>query len=299
MGPKAISLCAGLVGGVLLTLAVQYALEKPVQAPRAAPPDPLITKLLADQAEGERRVADATERARAAEAELAAREAANEAATRELEELRRRLAPKEVAGAEAPRPTAPPTGEELLKGVGEFGSALGQVIQGQGEEAKAKLRELFARGGQAAVDLLVGKFEDPATEIGLRVAIAHALAQSGNEEAIAALKAVLADPAEEDMIKLRLASHGLAFTDAEGVEPALLDAAHRAADTGVRANAAFGLARRRSPEGLALYVKATDEAMANRDPAALQYLGGSCSSATRRCRRCGSGCSRTRSRRRS
>ncbi|HEY7513425.1 MAG TPA: HEAT repeat domain-containing protein, partial [Vicinamibacteria bacterium] len=138
----------------------------------------------------------------------------------------------------------------------------------------AEIRDLFARGGQPAVDLLVGKFKDPATEIGLRVAIAHALAQSGNKEAVEALKAVLADPAEEDMIQLRLASHGLAFTDAEGVEPALLDAAHRAADTGVRANAAFGLARRKNAEGLALYVKATDEAMANRDPAALQYLGG-------------------------
>ncbi len=261
---KTFWLCAGLAGGVLLTLGVQYAVREPEDAARAAPArDPAA---LADlRAENERlRQEVASERTRVEQLRD------NIARMVEPEDRIVEGVPK---GPLAEAPQAPPTDAEILKAVGDFGAALGEIMQGGGEDAKKSIRDLFARGGKPAVDLLVAKFEDDATDIGLRVAIAHALAQSGNQGAIASLTKVLADP-EAGMLELRLASNGLAFSDAEGIDDSLLRVAHQAADTGARANAAFGLARRKNPEGIALYVKATDEAMANRDPAALQYLGG-------------------------
>ena len=265
-------LCAGLVGGVLLTLGVQYALREPVEPTRAAPSRD--SAALAElRAENERlRNAAATEKTRANQMEDQLHQMLKQfdKQTAELvRELRRPPGETEVPSV----PLGPPTDEEVMQAVGDFGDALGQILQGGGEEAKQNIRDLFARGGKPAVDLLVAKFEDDATDIGLRVAIAHALAQSGDQGAIASLTAVLADP-EAGMLELRLASHGLAFTDAPGIDDSLLRVAHQAADTGARANAAFGLARRKNPEGIGLYLKATDEAMANRDPAALQYLGG-------------------------
>lgn len=275
---KTFWLCGGLVGGVLLTLGVQYALRQPPEAARA--PDAArvaeVKRGLAEaRAENERLAAEV----RKSQAELAAQIArTNEFAAR-LKELGREIdefkgeAKGTAEGAMPPAPTSPPTDEEIMKAVGDFGAALGEIMQGGGEEAKKDIRDLFARGGRPAVDLLVAKFEDDATDIGLRVAIAHALAQSGNQGAIASLTGVLADP-EAGMLELRLASHGLAFTDAEGIDDSLLRVAHQASDTGARANAAFGLARRKNPEGIGLYMKATDEALANRDPTALAYLGG-------------------------
>jgi hypothetical protein len=263
-------LWAGLSGGVLLTLGVQYALREAeeLNTQRAPPPSAVLAEL---RAENERLQQEVATAAKAADEQRKLNRALEEKAAL-LEAAARRAEPTPPAAPEAPSAT-PPTGEEILKAVGDFGDALGQIIRGGGEEAKKKIQDLFARGGKPAVDLLVAKFEDDATDIGLRVAIAHALAQSGNPDAIASLSEVLADP-EAGMLELRLASHGLAFTDAPGIDDALLAVAHRAADTGARANAAFGLARRKNPEGIGLYLQATDEAMANRDPAALQYLGG-------------------------
>lgn len=262
-------LFGGLAAGALLMFGIQAALRGPRDAARAARDSTANAELLAEN-----------ERMREA---LAAEKTRNEQLLRQNEQLveKARLVIEGIermrAGENPPAPEAPsdrpPTDEEIMSGVETFGAALGSIIQGGGEEEKAKLRALFARAGPRAVELLVGKFEDDATDIGLRVAIAHALAQSGNPDAVASLTAVLADP-EAGMLELRLASHGLAFSDAEGIDDALLGVAHRAADTGARANAAFGLARRKHPEGVGLYLKATDEALANRDPAAFQYLGG-------------------------
>lgn len=269
-------LCAGLLGGVLLTLGIRHALKRPEEAPRAkaghkapaeAREDVLRLQMELDKAE--------VEKAKAVQEGMEALARIHQL-LEDNEELRRRVGPaREPPGAAAPpsAPAAPPTDEEIMKAVGDFGAALGEIMQGGGEEAKKDIRDLFARGGRPAVDLLVAKFEDDATDIGLRVAIAHALAQSGNQGAIASLTGVLADP-EAGMLELRLASHGLAFTDAEGIDDSLLRVAHQASDTGARANAAFGLARRKNPEGIGLYMKATDEALANRDPTALAYLGG-------------------------
>jgi hypothetical protein len=264
--PRTIWLCAGLAGGVLLTLGIQHALREPEQAARATPSreSAVVTEL---RAENERlREAARTERVRADQ--LAELLAVDHQKRDELDRAGHKASPP------APEaPSAPPTDEEILKGVGEFGAALGEIMQGRGEEARKELRDLLARAGEHGVELLIAKFDDDAADIGLRVAIAHALAQSGNEDAIEWLKATVEDP-EAGMLELRLASHGLAFSDALGIDNALLAVAHKTADTGARANAAFGLARRKNPEGLALYLKATDEALANRDPAALQYLGG-------------------------
>ncbi len=272
MGPmnRTFWLCAGLLGGVLLTLGVQYAVREPEDTARAAPEMASMGQAIAE-------ARDARERAEAEVAESRAKLAALMAAAQEGEQDRERL--KALAAeldrkvGTPPAPQAPPTDEEIMKGVGEFGEALGQIFQGGGEEARKELRDLLARAGKHGVDLLVEKFEDDATDIGLRVAIAHALAQSGNPDAVASLTKILANP-EAGMLELRLATHGLAFSDAAGTDEALLRVAHQAADTGARANAAFGLARRKNPEGVGLYMKATDEALANRDPTALAYLGG-------------------------
>lgn len=273
-------LCAGLLGGALLTFGIQQALKPPKEAPRATADQ----KALADAREKAQRLQrEIEELQRQADDSVAAKNEAvikaSEIATRnadllkEIEQLRGGSKGAPGAGAAPSPPTTPPTDDEVMKAVGDFGASLGEIMQGGGEEAKQKLRDLFARGGKPMVDLLVAKFADDATDIGLRVAIAHALAQSGNPDAIASLTKVLADP-EAGMLELRLASHGLAFSDAEGIDDALLGVAHKTVDTGARANAAFGLARRKNPEGIGLYAKATDEAMANRDPAALQYLSG-------------------------
>jgi hypothetical protein len=264
--PKTIWLCAGLAGGVFLTLGIQHALREPEQAARAAPSrEPAVVAELRRDNE-DLRATVAIEKARADQFQKDL-----EAAKRD-QAVGLRPAKDTPPAPDAPSDT-PPTDDELMKGVETFGASLGEIMQGRGEEARKELRDLLARAGEHGIELLVAKFGDDATDIGLRVAIAHALAQSGDPGAIEWLKTTVSDP-EAGMLELRLASHGLAFSDAEGIDNALLAVAHKTADTGARANAAFGLARRKNPEGLALYLKATDEALANRDPAALQYLGG-------------------------
>lgn len=275
---KAVWLCAGIAGGVLLTLGIQYALDGPTPARTSA-----TAKSLADAQEkvGQlerdldalREIVDEV-RHQKDEALIKASEvlALNEELVKQLERFRQPDG-KEAEGTPTTVPGTPPTDDEIMRGVERFGAALGEILQGTGEQATKDLRALLARAGERGVELLVAKFEDDATGIDTRVALAHALAQSGSPEATTALTKVLEDP-EAGMLEVRLASHGLAFSDAEGIDDTLLAVAHRTADTGARANAAFGLARRKHPEGVGLYAKATDEAMANRDPAALQYLQG-------------------------
>ncbi len=261
--------CAAFAGGVLLTLGVQYALRvaDDMNTQRA----PVRDGLAELRAENERLREEAAMVAKLKDERLELNRRLEEQGVL-LKAATESAQPAPPEAPEAPSDT-PPTDEEIMKGVGEFGEALGEIIQGGGEEAKKELRDLLARAGKHGVDLLVKKFEDDATDIGLRVAIAHALAQSGNPDAVASLTKVLANP-EAGMLELRLATHGLAFSDAPGTDDALLRVAHQASDTGARANAAFGLARRKNPEGVGLYMKATDEALANRDPTALQYLSG-------------------------
>jgi len=279
MSAKSLWLCVGLAGGVLLTLGLQYALRKPDEPARADPELARLRQAVATERErGEAEVAKAQAELAKVQTEAAAQAAANEKSKEALEKLKAELASAQDLPAKAPAKagapsTSPPTDDELMKGIGDFGASLGAILQGGGEDAKKAIRDLLARAGKHGIDLLVAKFKDDATDMQLRVVLAHALAQSGNEEAITTLKNILADP-ETGLVELRFASHGLAFSDAPGIDDALLGVASRAADTGARANAAFGLARRKNPAGIDLYAKATDEAMANRDPAALQYLSG-------------------------
>ncbi len=271
MGPmnRTSWVCAGLAGGVLLTLGVQALQQEldDLNTQRA----PVRDGLAELRAENERLREEAAMVAKLKDERLELNRRLEEQGVL-LKAATESAQPAPPEAPEAPSDT-PPTDEEIMKAVGAFGAELGEVIGGGGEEAKQKIRDLFARAGKHGVDLLVEKFEDDATDIQLRVFIAHALAQSGNPDAVASLTKVLANP-EAGMIELRLATHGLAFSDAPGTDDALLRVAHQAADTGARANAAFGLARRKNPEGVGLYMKATDEALANRDPTALQYLGG-------------------------
>jgi hypothetical protein len=271
MSAKTLWLCAGLLGGVLLTLGIQSALREPPVAERApAGEKAALAELRAERDRAARRAEDAEARLGRLQDEQKRTEESLAEAKAEAKRLREEAA--KPAAPEAPS-GKPPTDDELMAGVEKFGESLGAIIQGGGEGAKKELRDLIARAGKHGVDLLVAKFEDDATDLQLRAVLAHALAQSGNADAIALLKGVLADPAA-GMLELRLATHGLAFSDEDGLDDALLATAHKAADTGARANAAFGLARRKHPEGVDLYAKATDEAFANRDPVAIQYLSG-------------------------
>jgi hypothetical protein len=274
---KAVWLCGALAGGVLLTLGIQYALREPEDAARAAPDAAVVAEVrrgLAEARAENERLAAALQKA---QTDLAAATARTDEFATKLEELGKEIDRVKGEGTPPPAPEAPsktpPTDDELMKGVETFGESLGAIIQGGGAQAKKDLQELLARAGKHGVEILVAKFEDDATDISMRAVLAHALAQSGNPEAVAALTGILSDP-EAGMLEMRLASHGLAFSDAEGIDDALLGVAHKATDTGARANAAFGLARRKHAEGVGLYAKATDEAFANRDPAALQYLSG-------------------------
>jgi hypothetical protein len=277
MSAKTLWLCAGLVGGVLLAIGIQYAVrEAPEPARAPVEIESLKREVAAARDERGRAQADLAD----AQAKLVAAQTANEELRKEIEKAK---ACMEEGAKSSPAPagkpaegavkTGPPTDEELLKGIDTFGASLQAILTGQGEDAKKELRDLLARAGKHGLDLLLAKFEDDATDFRMRLFLAHALAQSGNPEAIQELQKVLADP-DAGLVELRLATHGLAFSDAPGLDDSLLAVARNTADTGARANAAFGLARRKNAEGLDLYLKATDEAMANRDPAGLQYLGG-------------------------
>jgi len=274
---KAVLLLAGVAVGVLGTLGIRYALGDS-DAGRSSPLQAEVNKLRAAQEVAERNLQAAQARGDVLKAETERQQAQLEKLNRDFAKLTETMGAKAPAAPEAPSDTAakegpPPTDDEIMKGVGKFGASLQAVILGGGEDAKKEIRDLLARAGEHGIELLVAKFDDDSVDFQMRAVIAHALAQSGDPKAIAKLKAVLADP-ESGMLEMRLASHSLAFSDAEGLDDTLLAVAHKATDTGARANAAFGLARRNNPEGVELYAKATDEAMANRDPAGLQYLYG-------------------------
>lgn len=272
MGTRLAWALAGVAVGVVITLAVESTVEPAARPLRAPPPDRQEALRAADlQRENEKLKADVTA-LRQRTTELAA------TVEQQQEQLQAAEAgapePPEVdpAGAAPQSPTAI-TDEEIEAEIEAFGQALGQIIQGGGEAAKQRLRAFLARGGEAVIAKLADKFKDESAAIGVRVAAAHALAQSGDPDALEELKSTLRDP-DAGMLLHRFASHGLAFSDAEGLETILTVTARRAQDLGARANAAFGLARRGTEEGIPLYMEITDEAIERGDPAGLQYLGG-------------------------
>jgi hypothetical protein len=180
-------------------------------------------------------------------------------------------AAEEPVAAE-PKPTGPPSEEEFANALKAYGESLGAVIQGGGEAAKKRLRAFFARVTPEQIETLLDQYKS-SDDIGAKIVLAHALAQSGRSEAIEALTELVRDH-DLGFLERRFASHGLAFSDDDSVVPVLGEVARGDPDLGARANAAFGLARRGLEDGIDLYAKATDEAFKAKDPVALQYLGG-------------------------
>jgi len=273
MGMKLAWLVAGATAGVVVTLLVKAAVGPEPQTLRAPPPDRTDALRLAELEQENEKLRTAAGALRQKAAQLVATVAAQEEQLKAAEESGPMPGKGVVQPEKPPATLAAPTEEEIKAEMKAFGGALGQIIQGGGEEAKKRLRELLARGGKPLIQALVAKFEDDTTDIGARVVVAHALAQSGDPDALEALKSTLRDP-DAGMLMHRFASHGLAFSDAEGLETILSFTAHKAEDLGARANAAFGLARRGAEEGIPLYMATVDEAIENGDPAGLQYLGG-------------------------
>ncbi|MHC4490369.1 MAG: HEAT repeat domain-containing protein [Planctomycetota bacterium] len=272
MGIKLAWLVAGATAGVVVTLLVKSAVGPEPSTLRAPPPDRTDALRLAElEQENEKlRTEAGTLRQRAAQ--LVARVAEQEEQLKTAEECG--PMPKEADQPEhRPEAHATPTDKEIQAELHAFGQALLRIIQGGGEEAKKRVREFLARGGEPVIHKLVETFRDETAGIDQRAIVAHALAQSGDPDALEALKGALRDP-DAGMLMHRLASHGLAFSDAEGLETVLSLTAHKAEDLGARANAAFGLARRGTAEGIPLYMAITDEAIEKGDPAGLQYLGG-------------------------
>jgi len=169
----------------------------------------------------------------------------------------------------------PVTDDEIKQGIGAFAEHLTQLIYGAetGAAAAAELRDLLGRATPEQMQKLIAVFDDDAENMQRRVVYAHVLAQSEQPEALATLQAALREP-ESGMMVQRFAAHGLAFSDAEGLDTFMLDMAHNHAERGVRANLAFGLQRRGVDEGVPLYFAAVDEALEKGDPSAIQYVGG-------------------------
>ena len=174
-----------------------------------------------------------------------------------------------------PKPVGAPTDDEIRAAVEAFAGQLQNVIVGResGEQAAAALRAVLDRATPEQIRKMIDRLKDDSEDMGARIVLAHALGQSARPEAIAALKGQLEDSGAGLMMH-RFASHALAFSPAEGIEPFMLQTARTFPDRGVRANISFGLNRRGVAEGVDLYFAATDEAFAESDPAALQYLGG-------------------------
>lgn len=268
MGTKLAWLVAGAAAGVVVTLLVQAAVKTDAKTTRAEPPDRKESLQLAELVRENEKLKEDAARLRINAETLVAELAQKE------KQLAEAILPKGADQTdEQPESLAPPTDEEIEAELEAFGQAFVQILQGGGEAAKKRLRDFLARGGKPVIAKLVAKFEDDTTGLGPRSLIAHALAQSGDPEAMEVLKSALRDP-DAGMLMHRLASHGLAFSDAEGLDTILSVTAHKATDPGARANAAFGLARRGNEEGIPLYMAMVDDAIERGDPAGLQYLGG-------------------------
>lgn len=272
MRAKLAWMVAGAAAGAVVTLLVMTAVEPEPKAPHAPPLDRTEAPRIAELERDNERLRTEAAALRQQATELAARVASQE--ERGPADGEGRPAPGAADRAEAPAgQPQPPSEDEIRAELQAFGGALGQIIRGGGEEAKQRLRAFLARGGEPLIRKLIEEFGDETGGIGERSILAHALAQSGHPDALEALKGALRDP-DAGMLMHRLASHGLAFSDAEGLETILSLTAHKAEDMGARANAAFGLARRGAEEGVPLYMATVDEAIEKGDPAGLQYLGG-------------------------
>ncbi|MHC5032481.1 MAG: hypothetical protein ACYTGU_16660 [Planctomycetota bacterium] len=169
----------------------------------------------------------------------------------------------------------PVTDEEIKKGIATFAQSLTSLIYGdeKGAAAAEELRDLLALATPEQMKKLIETFGDDTENMQSRVVLAHVLAQSEHPDALATLEDAVRDP-EAGLMVQRFAAHGLAFSDAEGLDTFMLDMAHNHEERGVRANLSFGLQRRGVDEGVPLYFAAMDEALEQGDPSAIQYVGG-------------------------
>ncbi len=208
-----------------------------------------------------------------------------EALRKENADLRKRIAeleqvtpdPEPASEAEPEKKAAKPTGEltdeDIEKGFKRFGKSFQRILTGKGKKAVEELRELIKRGGPKVLKQVKKLWQDASGDLTRRVIAAHILAQSGDPAALEILSSTLRDP-DQGMIEHRIAAHALAFSDAEGLEPLLLEVARNHKEAGASANAAFGLARRGIEEGIGLYMAATDQAFEEGQPEAIAYLSG-------------------------
>ncbi|MEE8104936.1 MAG: hypothetical protein V3T86_05325 [Planctomycetota bacterium] len=234
-------------------------------------------------AEQDQRLAEQDQRLDADKARLAAAFTLQESLRARLTLLERRAQENEEkaalvaehSGEPATAPDGPPTDDEAKEAIKSLGAQLQGIILGNeaGKKAGEEFRKFFARTTPEQRRKIIEKFEDDTQDIQQRLVIAHALAQSHDPDALEALKAGLRDP-DADLMRKRVSSHGLAFSDAEGLDTFLSEMANNADDRGVRANSAFGLTRRGIAEGVDLYFAATDDALKAGDPAGLQYMSG-------------------------
>jgi hypothetical protein len=272
MSPRTLIFIAGLVlGGVVTLVAVRLSGgDAPAQDGREA------ARLAARNSELEQRLEaleKTVERERVAHREelLAAAAAPGEPGGTEIAPAGP-IVPDEPAVPEVPVAGAPPTVTEIEAAMMKFGSSLQSIIMGQGGEAAAEFREFFKRVEAKDLAAILERYgqED---DMGKKIVMAHALAQSGRPEVIEALREIVLDR-NNAFTDRRFVAHGLAFVDDPSLQPLLLEVGRNDPDRGVRANASFGLARTGSEEGLSLYAAATDEAFKEKDPAAMQYLSG-------------------------
>jgi hypothetical protein len=209
-----------------------------------------------------------------------------DALRREVEELKSRPAESaemespdgrpvpgtEIAPEVAGEPATGLTDEALEKALQGLGNHIQGLILGSSDEFKKQVRSILERGGPGTVDRILKHYEE-AEGLGPKTVLAHTLAQTGDPRAIAALQEIVRDP-EADMFHRRAASHGLAFSDEEGLEEYYREViGNPEIELGARANSAFGLARR-NDEGVAAYAKTVDEAFERKDPLALGYVQG-------------------------
>jgi HEAT repeat protein len=163
------------------------------------------------------------------------------------------------------------TDEQLMARLETFASRMQGLFTGSGKAAREAIQEILKAGGPGTAMRIYALY-DKEEDIGKKFGLAHAVAQTGDPEALAKLKAVVLDQAKS-FVERRFAAHGFAFSDAEGLEPLYEEVARNDPDLGTRANAAYGLARR-TDEGIELYAKMVDQAFEQKDSAAIQYAGG-------------------------
>jgi len=161
---------------------------------------------------------------------------------------------------------------DLEEALGQLGAGFQSHILGTDKELAKEIQDLFAAASPEDVQKMIDTFRE-ADDLGKKTVMAHFLGMSHHPEALKALEEIVRNR-ESNLMDRRVASHGLAFSGNEEAKPLLLEMAKHDPDRGTRANSAFGLDRMGDPQGVPLYFKAMDEAFAEKDPVAVQYLGG-------------------------